>query len=87
MSKNVFCLYCIRFGQAGGFVKLRERFETIMGFQKPDLTSSVNSEEKVSTEITEKESEDSKSIKTEDTESAPVISESSEVCVKYLMNI
>lgn len=71
----------IRFGQAGGFVKLRERFETIMGFQKPDLTSSVNSEEKVSLEITEKESEDIKSINTEDIEIAPVISESSEVCV------
>ncbi|XP_073945007.1 ubiquitin carboxyl-terminal hydrolase-like faf isoform X2 [Choristoneura fumiferana] len=46
------------FGQAGGFVKLRARFEEIMGFQKQDLTSSVNSEEKISTEITEKDSDE-----------------------------
>lgn len=52
-----------------------------MGFQKPDLTSSVNSEEKVSIESTEKESEDSKSTKTDENESAPVISESSEVWI------
>ncbi|XP_069354342.1 ubiquitin carboxyl-terminal hydrolase 9X isoform X2 [Maniola hyperantus] len=46
------------FGQAGGFVKLRERFESIMGFKKSDLTTSVISEEKISNEITEKESEE-----------------------------
>ncbi|XP_028175087.1 probable ubiquitin carboxyl-terminal hydrolase FAF-X [Ostrinia furnacalis] len=67
------------FGQAGGFVKIRERFEAIMGFQKPDLTSSVNSEEKVSMEITEKETEDSKTTKADDSESAPVISETNEL--------
>lgn len=89
-AKN-FCLkifllfiFSFSFGQTGGFVKLRERFETIMGFQKPDLTSSVTSEEKVSMEITEKESEDSKSIKTEETEIAPIISESSEVRIIFL---
>ncbi|KAL4715241.1 hypothetical protein ACJJTC_007823 [Scirpophaga incertulas] len=42
------------FGEAGGFVKLRERFESIMGFQKPDLTSIIT-EEKVASETTEKE--------------------------------
>lgn len=67
-----------RFGQAGGFVKIRERFETIMGFLKTDLTTSINSEEKVSTEIIEKESEDSKCDKVDSPE-INVISESGEV--------
>ncbi|XP_045454666.1 probable ubiquitin carboxyl-terminal hydrolase FAF-X [Melitaea cinxia] len=53
------------FGQAGGFVKLRERFESIMGFKKSDLTSSIISEEKVLSEVMEKENEESKSNVTE----------------------
>jgi hypothetical protein len=62
-------------------VKLRERFETIMGFQKPDLTASVNSEEKVSMEITEKESEETNVLKVNEIDSAPVISENCDVCI------
>ncbi|XP_063547239.1 probable ubiquitin carboxyl-terminal hydrolase FAF-X isoform X2 [Cydia strobilella] len=50
------------FGHAGGFVKLRERFEEIMGFQKLEITASVNSEEKVSTESTEKDNETNHSV-------------------------
>uniref|UniRef100_A0A2A4J087 ubiquitinyl hydrolase 1 n=1 Tax=Heliothis virescens TaxID=7102 RepID=A0A2A4J087_HELVI len=69
------------FGQAGGFVKLRERFETIMGFQKTELTSSITSEEKVSTEIIEKENEETKSDKVENTEIAPVIADSGEFSI------
>lgn len=70
------------FGQAGGFVKIRERFETIMGFQKSDLTSSVNSEEKVSTEIKEKENEENKCHMTDSTESVPpVIADNGEFSV------
>ncbi|XP_047523488.1 probable ubiquitin carboxyl-terminal hydrolase FAF [Pieris napi] len=42
------------FGQNGGFEKIRERFEIIMGFKKTELTTSVN-EEKVINEITESE--------------------------------
>ncbi|KAG7304516.1 hypothetical protein JYU34_011466 [Plutella xylostella] len=46
------------FGQAGGFAKIRERFDEIMGFQKPDLTASVTSvDEKVKVDITDKEKE------------------------------
>ncbi|CAB3237376.1 unnamed protein product [Arctia plantaginis] len=66
------------FGQAGGFVKLRERFETIMGFQKTDLTSSINSEEKVSTEITEKESKEDACDKVDSTDIAPLIADNGE---------
>lgn len=62
-------------------MKLRERFETIMGFQKSDLTSSVNSEEKVSAEITEKENEENKCDKVDSTESAPVIADNGEVSI------
>ncbi|XP_050553146.1 probable ubiquitin carboxyl-terminal hydrolase FAF-X isoform X2 [Spodoptera frugiperda] len=69
------------FGQAGGFVKLRERFETIMGFQKTELTSSVTSEEKVSTEIIEKENEENKCDKVESTEIVPVIADSGEFSI------
>lgn len=76
-------LYFVRFGQAGGFVKLRERFETIMGFQKTELTSSVTSEEKVSTEIIEKENEENKCDKVESTEIVPVIADSGEVCFSF----
>lgn len=65
-----------RFGQAEGFIKLRERFETIMGFKKSELTSSVISEEKVSNEITEKENEE---IKSNSTENMPSITENIEV--------
>lgn len=47
-----------RFGQAEGFAKIRERFDEIMGFQKPDLTASVTSvDEKVKVDITDKEKE------------------------------
>lgn len=53
-------VFIFRFGQAGGFTKIRERFEIIMGFKKTELMSSVNSEEKVINEIVEKESEDQK---------------------------
>lgn len=49
-----------RFGQAGGFIKLRERFEAIMGFKKSDLCLSLTNEEKVCNEIIEKENEESK---------------------------
>ncbi|XP_026323637.1 probable ubiquitin carboxyl-terminal hydrolase FAF-Y isoform X2 [Hyposmocoma kahamanoa] len=66
------------FGQAGGFVSLRERFDAIMGFQKPDLTSSVHFEEKVSKEITEKEIEENKINKVDDTENVDVIASRSE---------
>ncbi|CAK1599935.1 unnamed protein product [Parnassius mnemosyne] len=64
------------FGQAGGFIKLRERFEAIMGFQKSDLTMSVNSEEKVSCETSEKEYEGS--IKVDVTENLPFTTENTE---------
>ncbi|CAH0691384.1 unnamed protein product [Chilo suppressalis] len=67
------------FGQAGGFVKLRERFETIMGFQKPDLTASMNSKEKVSAETAEKESEDIQNIKVDEVDIVPMLSESSDI--------
>lgn len=50
-----------------------------MGFQKPDLTSSVHSEEKVSKEITEKEIEENKINKVDDTENVDVIASRSEV--------
>lgn len=66
-------------------MKLRERIETIMGFQKTDLTSSINSEEKISTEITEKESEDETCDKLESTDIAPLIADNGEVCI-YLRN-
>ncbi|KAF9415212.1 hypothetical protein HW555_007088 [Spodoptera exigua] len=71
----------LMFGQAGGFVKLRERFETIMGFQKTELTSSITSEEKVSTEIIEKENEENKCDKVESTEIVPVIADSGEFSI------
>ncbi|KAG6452569.1 hypothetical protein O3G_MSEX007736 [Manduca sexta] len=67
------------FGQAGGFVKLRERFEAIMGFQKPDLTASINSEEKLSIELTEKESEENTCDKVDSTEDTPLIADNSEM--------
>lgn len=50
-----------------------------MGFQKPDLTSSVHSEEKVSKEITEKEMEENKINKVDGTENVDVIASRSEV--------
>ncbi|VVC97157.1 unnamed protein product [Leptidea sinapis] len=50
------------FGQSGGFIKLRERFEAIMGFKKSELTASLSSEEKVSNEIIEKETEEQNNI-------------------------
>lgn len=58
---------------------MRERFELIMGFQKPDLTTSVHSEEKVSKEITEKEIEENKINKVDGTENVDVIVSRSEV--------
>ncbi|GBP31248.1 Probable ubiquitin carboxyl-terminal hydrolase FAF [Eumeta japonica] len=70
------------FGQAGGFVKLRERFEYIMGFQKPDVTSSINLElpEKMSSETTEKDSDNNKNS-TNDSEKSSVILDSVEPIV------
>lgn len=73
-----------RFGQAGGFVKLRERFESIMGFKKSDLTSSIISEEKVLSEVMEKENEESKSNATESIIST---TESMEVCTLKCYNL
>lgn len=53
-----------------------------MGFQKPDLTASVNSIEKVATETTEKEAEESKPDKIETIEViTPVITENPEVSI------
>lgn len=78
-------LFYNRFGQAGGFIKLRDRFDAIMGFQKPDLTTSVNSEEKVSTEITEKEIEESRINKIDGTESVTVVAERSGVCKHFIL--
>lgn len=52
-----------------------------MGFHKPDLTASVNSEEKVSAEMIEKELEENK-IKSDNTESTSAVSESSGVSVQ-----
>lgn len=63
-------------------MKLRERFEVIMGFQKTDLTSSTTSEEKVSTEIIE--IEENKCDKVESTEILPVIADSGEVCINLM---
>lgn len=54
-----------------------------MGFQKTELTSSVTSEEKVSTEIIEKENEENKCDKVESTEIVPVIADSGEVCFSF----
>lgn len=62
-------------------MKLRERFETIMGFQKSELTTSITSEEKVSTEIIEKENDESKCDKVESTEVVPSMADSGEVCI------
>lgn len=79
INQYIVFFFCNRFGQAGGFIKLRERFDAIMGFHKPDLTASINSEEKVSTEITEKEIDENRINKVDGTESVPVIAESSGV--------
>lgn len=64
-------------------MRLRERFEIIMGFQKSELTVSITSEEKVSTEIIEKENEESKCDKVESTEVVPSMADSGEVCVHF----
>lgn len=59
---------------------MRERFETIMGFQKPDLTASTDSIEKVVIESTEKEAEETKSENIETIEAiTPVVTENSDV--------
>lgn len=57
-----------------------------MGFQKAELTTSITSEEKVSTEIIEKENEETKSDKVESTEVLPVIADSGEVCISFYTN-
>lgn len=72
--------FCFSFGQSGGFAKLRDRFDEIMGFLKPDLTSSTSSEEKEKIDMTEKEKEEDK-IKTADLENTSVIAESTEVTI------
>lgn len=74
-----------RFGQSGGFVKLRERFDDIMGFQKPDLTSSICLEEKISTEenVKEIEEENDKVNKIEGADSVSTIEESSDVSMHW----
>lgn len=51
-----------------------------MGFQKLELTTSINSEEKISTEEHVKENEDSKINTIESSDSTAMISESSDVC-------
>lgn len=55
-----------------------------MGFQKPDLTASINSEEKVTAEITEKEIEENKSDKVDSIETISVIAETSEVSIYFM---
>lgn len=60
-------------------MKLRERFEEIMGFQKSDLNSSMNTEEKVLSEMMEKESDESKTSNTNCIEPVLVIGENSDV--------
>lgn len=79
------CLRCFsnRFGQNGGFARLRERFEAIMEGLKPDLTASIISIEKVTTDTTEKESEEEKSetVTAETIECVPVIAENVDVSV------
>ncbi|XP_013166422.1 PREDICTED: probable ubiquitin carboxyl-terminal hydrolase FAF-X, partial [Papilio xuthus] len=62
------------FGQAGGFEKLRERFESIMGYQKSELTMSVNYDEKIITETQEYEENN----KVDVTETLPLTSEITE---------
>ncbi|XP_068629076.1 probable ubiquitin carboxyl-terminal hydrolase FAF isoform X3 [Battus philenor] len=64
------------FGQTGGFIKLRDRFEAIMGFQKCELTMSVNIEEKVLSETSEKDCDETN--KGEVTENLPLTSENTE---------
>lgn len=54
-----------------------------MGFKKSDLTTSVNSEEKVTSEITEKESEENIVNATENMSS---MTDSIEVCMQYLLH-
>lgn len=53
-----------------------------MGFKKSDLTTSVISEEKISNEITEKESEENVVNVTENMSS---MTDSIEVCIIYLL--
>lgn len=72
-----------RFGQAGGFVKLREAFDVIMGFHKPDLMSSMNSEEKVSAEIMGSDIEENKVNSVDSIDSVAKIAENSEVCIVF----
>ena len=57
-----------------------------MGFQKPDLTSSINSEEKVSNEVTEKEVEETQG-RVDGTDSSDVIASRSEVSVYHLSSL
>lgn len=52
-----------------------------MGGLKPDLTASINSIEKVTTDITEKESEEEKSEIAETIECVPVIAENADVSI------
>lgn len=51
-------------------MRIKERFETILGFQKPSLTSSTTSEEmeKAVTDVPEKEEDPDKSDKTKQNE-------------------
>ncbi|CAF4746675.1 unnamed protein product [Pieris macdunnoughi] len=55
------------FGQAGGFDKIMERFEIIMGYKKTELATSVNNEEEIDiNEITESEDQKVDATESED---------------------
>lgn len=60
---------------------MRERFEAIMGGLKPDITASINSIEKVTTDVIEKESKEEKSEMVETIECVPVIAEHVDVSI------
>ncbi|XP_072935903.1 probable ubiquitin carboxyl-terminal hydrolase FAF isoform X3 [Epargyreus clarus] len=66
------------FGQAGGFTRLKERFDLIMGYHKAELTTSLNSEEKMSTEIIERETDNTNKAEIKD---VPIITDSMESSV------
>lgn len=76
ISVSIHCDLIFRFGQSGGFTRLKERFDLIMGCHKSELTTSLNSEEKMSTEIIEKETENTNKVEVKD---VPIITDSMEV--------
>lgn len=52
-----------------------------MGFQKQDLTSSVNSEEKISTDITEKDSDEKENNDINHTSNSMMLVDNNEVSI------